>query len=74
MDYHHHARLTVHGREFLCRSVVEGRLICARRQPSTGSAGRAQASGSDGIGNRVWTVSGTGARVQASCASLPRQS
>jgi transposase InsO family protein len=26
MDYHHHARLTVHGREVLCCSVVEGRL------------------------------------------------
>jgi transposase InsO family protein len=26
MDYHHHARLTVHGREFLAKSVVEGRL------------------------------------------------
>jgi transposase InsO family protein len=30
MDYHHHARLTLHGRELLCRSVVEGRLgLCA---------------------------------------------
>jgi transposase InsO family protein len=26
MDYHHHARLTVHGREGLAKSVVEGRL------------------------------------------------
>jgi transposase InsO family protein len=26
MDYHHHARLTVHGREVLAKSVVEGRL------------------------------------------------
>ena len=26
MDYHHHARLTVRGRELLCRAVVEGRL------------------------------------------------
>ena len=26
MDYHHHARLTVHGRELLVRSVLEGRL------------------------------------------------
>jgi transposase len=26
MDYHHHARLTVHGREQLAKSVVEGRL------------------------------------------------
>src|SRR5580700_891450 len=26
MDYHHHARLTVHGREALAKSVVEGRL------------------------------------------------
>src|ERR1700743_557248 len=26
MDYHHHARLTVHGREALAKRVVEGRL------------------------------------------------
>ena len=26
MDYHHHARLTVHGREQLAKSVIEGRL------------------------------------------------
>jgi transposase InsO family protein len=26
MDYHHHARLTVHSREYLAKSVVEGRL------------------------------------------------
>jgi transposase InsO family protein len=26
MDYHHHARLTIHSREQLARSVVEGRL------------------------------------------------
>ncbi len=26
MDYHHHARLTMHGREQLAKSVVEGRL------------------------------------------------
>jgi transposase len=26
MDYHHHARLTVYGREQMCRSVVEGGL------------------------------------------------
>jgi transposase InsO family protein len=30
MDYHYHARLTVHGREALAKSVVEGRLgLCA---------------------------------------------
>jgi transposase InsO family protein len=30
MDYHHHARLTVHGREQMCRAVVEGQLgLCA---------------------------------------------
>ena len=30
MDYHHDARLTVHGREQMCRAVVEGRLgLCA---------------------------------------------
>jgi transposase len=26
MDYHHHARLTVHRRELLAKSVVEGRM------------------------------------------------
>src|ERR1700737_464613 len=26
MDYHHHARLTVRGREELAKSVIEGRL------------------------------------------------
>jgi len=26
MDYHHHARLTVHGREQMCRLIKEGRL------------------------------------------------
>jgi transposase len=26
MDYHHHARLTVHGRECLAREVLEGGL------------------------------------------------
>ena len=30
MDYHHHARLTVHGREALARSVVEGRQSAAK--------------------------------------------
>jgi hypothetical protein len=25
MDYHHHARLTLHARELLCRAVVDGR-------------------------------------------------
>jgi transposase InsO family protein len=30
MDYHHHARLTMHGREQMCRAVAEGRLgLCA---------------------------------------------
>jgi len=29
MDYHHHARKTMHGRELLCRDVVEGRMgVC----------------------------------------------
>src|SRR5579871_2386417 len=26
MDYHHHARLTIYRREYLAKSVVEGRL------------------------------------------------
>jgi hypothetical protein len=29
MDYHHHAGLTVRGREYLTKSVVEGRLSLA---------------------------------------------
>jgi transposase InsO family protein len=44
MDYHHHARLTVHGREVLARSVVEGRLsLCeaaAEHRLSRQSAGK----------------------------------
>jgi transposase InsO family protein len=44
MDYHHHARLTVHGREVLARSVVEGRLsLCeaaASHRLSRQSAGK----------------------------------
>jgi len=44
MDYHHHARLTVHGREVLARSVVEGRLrLCeaaAEHRISRQSAGK----------------------------------
>jgi len=44
MDYHHHARLTVYGRELLCRAVVEGRLsLCeaaAEHRLSRQSAGK----------------------------------
>lgn len=44
MDYHHHARKTVHGRELLCRDVVEGRLgLCeaaAEHKISRQSAGK----------------------------------
>jgi transposase InsO family protein len=44
MDYHHHARLTVHGREQLAKSVVEGRLSlresAAERGLSRQSAGK----------------------------------
>src|SRR5487761_11048 len=36
MDYHHHARLTVHGREVLARSVVEGRLSLCEAAASNG--------------------------------------
>ena len=28
--YHHNARLTVHGRELLCRAIVEGRLSAGK--------------------------------------------
>jgi hypothetical protein len=44
MDYHHHARLTVHGREVLARSIVEGRLslyeATAEHRLSRQSAGK----------------------------------
>jgi transposase len=44
MDYHHHARLTCHGREGLAKSVVEGRLslreAAAERGLSRQSAGK----------------------------------
>jgi transposase InsO family protein len=36
MDYHHHARLTVHGREQLARDVVEGRLSLREAAASHG--------------------------------------
>ena len=60
MDYHHHARLTVHGRELLARSVVEGRLsLCsaaAEHGLSRQSAGkwvrRFREHGSEGLRDR----------------------
>jgi hypothetical protein len=34
----HHARLTVHGREFLCRAVPEGPWCCAKQSKYVGRA------------------------------------
>ena len=60
MDYHHHARLTVHGRELLVRSVVEGRLsLCEAaaqyrlsRQSAAKWVRRYREQGSDGLRDR----------------------
>ena len=62
MDYHHHARLTVHGRSFFAYLLWRADWACARRQPSTGLAGRARPSGSGVIASKAWTVSRTAAR------------
>jgi transposase InsO family protein len=60
MDYHYHARLTVHGREQLCRSVVEGRVgLCAAaaayklsRQTAAKWVGRYRQQGLRGLEDR----------------------
>lgn len=60
MDYHHHARLTVHGREQMCRAVVEGRLgLCAAaaahklsRQAAAKWVGRYRQQGVAGLRDR----------------------
>ena len=60
MDYHHHARLTVHGREVLAKSVLEGRLsLCAAaaehglsRQSAAKWVRRYRDSGIDGLRDR----------------------
>jgi len=60
MDYHHHARLTVRGREALCRSVVEGRLrLCEAaaehrlsRQTAAKWVSRFRAEGVAGLADR----------------------
>ena len=60
MDYHHHARLTVHGREALARSVVEGRLgLCEAaaehrlsRQSAAKWVRRYREQGVDGLKDR----------------------
>ena len=60
MDYHHHARLTVRGREGLARSVVEGRLslreAAAERGLSRQTAGkwvkRYREAGCEGLSDR----------------------
>ena len=49
MDYHHHAPLTVRGRELLCKEVVEWRLslreASAERRLSRQSAARQRWTG-----------------------------
>jgi transposase InsO family protein len=60
MDYHHHARLTIHGRELLCGSVVEGRLsLCEAaaehglsRQTAAKWVRRYRELGAAGLGDR----------------------
>ena len=60
MDCHHHARLTAHGRERMCKAVVEGRLgLCeaaAEHKISRQSAGkwvrRYRQQGVDGMRDR----------------------
>jgi transposase InsO family protein len=60
MDYHHHARLTVHGREALCRAVVEGRLRLGEaaaeprlsRQTAAKWVRRYKAEGAAGLSDR----------------------
>jgi transposase InsO family protein len=60
MDYHYHARLTVRGRELLCRAVVEGRLsLCEAaaehglsRQTAAKWVRRYREHGSEGLRDR----------------------
>ncbi len=60
MDYHHHARLTVHGREQMCRAVLEGRLsLCEAaaehkisRQTASKWVGRYRSEGVAGLSDR----------------------
>jgi transposase InsO family protein len=60
MDYHYHARLTVRGREFLAKSVVEGRLsLCEAaaehglsRQSAAKWVKRYREQGVEGLGDR----------------------
>ncbi len=60
MDYHHHARLTEHGREQMCRAVLEGRLsLCEAaaehkisRQTASKWVGRYRSEGVAGLSDR----------------------
>ena len=60
MDYHHHARRTIHGREQLAKSVVEGRLsLCEAaaehglsRQTAARWVGRYRELGVEGLRDR----------------------
>ena len=54
MDYHYHARLVVHSREQLAKSVLEGGLSLKEARPPSSSAGRVRPSGSGGIGTKAW--------------------
>lgn len=60
MDYHHHARLTVHSRELLAQSVIQGRLglneaaaeFKLSRQSAAKWVGRFRAQGAAGLADR----------------------
>ena len=60
MDYHHHARLTIHSREYLAKSVVEGRLSLREaaaecrlsRQSAAKWVRRYREAGRAGLGDR----------------------
>ena len=65
MDYHHHARLTVHGRETLCRSVMEGRLSLCEAAASR----RAQPTERGQVGTRV--IARVGCRACATAVRGP---
>ena len=73
MDYHHHARLTIHSRDHLARSVVEGRLslreAAAECRLSRQSAGkwvrRYREAGLEGLRDRSSRPTGLRARPGA---------
>jgi transposase InsO family protein len=67
MDYHYHARLTVHGREQMCRAVVEGRLgLCA--------AAAAYKLSRQTVSKWVWRYRGQGVAGLRDHSSRPHRS